>query len=767
MVRKHPALIFLGFVVAGIVCADLTHIPSWLFLLAAFLTILASGPVALRSMRAAAVLVGFALTCLAAFHFAKEHYDLTPRHIARVADESQTVQIFGQVSDWPDLRTNFTELKVEVDSLGGRIGRKVEGTILLKVTDTTTAVQRGDRLEFWARIYPMVGGENGGERFDYRRYLQLKGVFGIVYLPTLLDVRIDKRSPLGLFSIVDRLRDAIRNTFNEYLSPDGAALASGFLIGETRNIPVHVYQWFRDSGTLHLLAVSGSNVALVLVVIAYLLRPFGLSRNKREVALLVVIVLFTMLPYGQPSVIRASVMAALVIAAQVLRRRVDLNHIIALTMLIVLLWDPAQLYDIGFQLSFATAWGLIFFVPKITPLFEGHHNSPWYRYLAFPIIISLVAQICSTPLIVYYFGRVPVWSLAANLVIVPLVSVAVIGVMVLLTAAVVLPFFGAIAGTGVDAIMRLTMAGVNLFGGGAGSVLEFDSARAGAWSWLLIAAVYASLVMIGLAVSGRRYRFPALLATLITLNTALMVPLFSSLRPKAETMTFARIPGGVAAIHHRADWRSADLVLTGIAGKEYAVDERVIRPILAARHVEALRYVFVLKSTYPAIDDLLRVGDYFRADSVFVTSQHRKAVLDVSRDSSFNNDLRQKLSFFPGGLGDDGRNGYFPSDRALLFRHGSQTILISSQSEIAALSSHLTSGIVIVLGGDWRPTADDLQALRRVSPRAVICARIAQRSLGQRSSQRDLPLTDLPCPIYDLSVRNEFVLSLDQATSED
>ena len=268
MVRKHPALIFLGFVVAGIVCADLTHIPSWLFLLAAFLTILASGPVALRSMRAAAVLVGFALTCLAAFHFAKEHYDLTPRHIARVADESQTVQIFGQVSDWPDLRTNFTELKVEVDSLGGRIGRKVEGTILLKVTDTTTAVQRGDRLEFWARIYPMVGGENGGERFDYRRYLQLKGVFGIVYLPTLLDVRIDKRSPLGLFSIVDRLRDAIRNTFNEYLSPDGAALASGFLIGETRNIPVHVYQWFRDSGTLHLLAVSGSNVALVLVVIA-------------------------------------------------------------------------------------------------------------------------------------------------------------------------------------------------------------------------------------------------------------------------------------------------------------------------------------------------------------------------------------------------------------------------------------------------------------------------------------------------------------------
>ncbi len=315
MLRKHPALLFLGLVLAGIVAADVARIPSWVFLFGAFSAVLAAVLVAFRSIRVASVIFGVALAFVAAFHFAKDHYDLTPRHVARVADESRTVQIFGQVSDWPDLKANLTEIKVEVDSLGGRICRRVEGTILVKVTDTTTALQRGDRVEFWARIYPLVGGESGGERFDYRRYLQLKGVFGIVYLPTLLDVRIDKRSRIGLFAAVDQLRDAIRSTFSAYLSPDGAALASGFLIGETRNIPVHVYQWFKDSGTLHLLAVSGSNVALVLLVIIVLLRPFRLSRNVRAVVLLVVIVLFTMLSYGQPSVIRASVMAALVIAS--------------------------------------------------------------------------------------------------------------------------------------------------------------------------------------------------------------------------------------------------------------------------------------------------------------------------------------------------------------------------------------------------------------------------------------------------------------------
>ncbi len=433
-------------------------------------------------------------------------------------------------------------------------------------------------------------------------------------------------------------------------------------------------------------------------------------------------------------------------------------------MLIVLLWDPAQLYDIGFQLSFATAWGLIFFVNKVTPLFERHHNTWWYRYLAFPVIVSFVAQICSTPLIVYYFGRVPIWSLAANLVIVPLVSVAVIGVMVLLTSALAVPALGALIGMFVDAIMKLTIAGVNLFGSASNSVLEFDSARSGFWSWLLIAGVYLSFGLIGLALSRRKYRPIALITTLITVNGVLLFSVLSSVKIPGETLTFSRIPGGVAAIHHRGNWQSADLVLTGMAGKEYSVDERVIRPILEAKQITALRYVVLLRSAYPAIDDALRIAENFGADSVFVSSRQRQAVLEVSRDSSFSPILRQRISVFPGGMNGSNGDGYFPSEHALILRRHGQTLLLSNESELARLQRFLSPGMVIVLGGNWKPTPEELMLLRRAAPRTLICARIAQTGPGQGAGSARPALTDLPCPLYDLSLRNELVIPLDPGT---
>ena len=126
------------------------------------------------------------------------------------------------------------------------------------------------------------------------------------FLPTLLSVQVDKRPAVGLLAAVDEVRTWIRSAMEEHLSPTGSALARGFLIGETRDIPPDIYGMFRDSGTLHVLAVSGSNVALVLLFFIWVLRPFWLKPSTRAIILLVVIALFAGLSYGDPSVIRAS-----------------------------------------------------------------------------------------------------------------------------------------------------------------------------------------------------------------------------------------------------------------------------------------------------------------------------------------------------------------------------------------------------------------------------------------------------------------------------
>ncbi len=375
MIRKYPSLLVLLFVVFGIVISDQTRLPCWMFLFGS-LACCVGGLIGLtrHSGRESTILFGLSLLFFSAFNFGIRFYDVGPRHISRVLQNGETYHIFGEVTDWPRLKTNHTEIKITLDSVATDVTRKVRGTILLKLTDTTTALQRGDRVEFRGRIYSVKGSNLPG-KFDYQRYLYLKGVYGIVYLPTLLDVRIDKGNRFGIFNYVDKLRASIRGSFYKNLSPTAAALAAGFLIGETRDIPTTIYSRFRDTGTLHLLAVSGSNVALVVLSFMFLLRPFSLSRRKRAVILLLVVFLFALLSYGEPSVMRASVMAALVIAAGVLERRYDLNNVIAATALIILLFDPAQLYDVGFQLSFVTAWGLISLSLEVAPAYRNSNQT--------------------------------------------------------------------------------------------------------------------------------------------------------------------------------------------------------------------------------------------------------------------------------------------------------------------------------------------------------------------------------------------------------
>jgi len=249
--------------------------------------------------------------------------------------------------------------------------------------------------------------------------LNHKGIHGIVYLPTLLNVRVGKPGGRGIIAYVDLLRDEISESLSRNLSEIAASLSAGFLIGETREIPPDVYRWFRDSGTLHLLAVSGSNVALVIFFLIIVLRPLALPRKRRAMVLMGCVMLFALLSYGEPSVVRASLMAVLILLANIFERRYNLNQIIASAAMIILLAAPTQLFSVGFQLSFVTAWGLIFVTPRVAKLFEAVNHKGWYRWLVLPFMISLIAQLFSMPLIALYFGKVPAISVIANLVIIP------------------------------------------------------------------------------------------------------------------------------------------------------------------------------------------------------------------------------------------------------------------------------------------------------------------------------------------------------------
>ena len=358
MVRRYPCIFLLAAVILGIFAADTLSVAVWISFPLAVLTI-SLGLVSYGRGRAlsAGVLLAVGFAAISATHFGLRYVECGPHDLSRYVNPKQLVRVYGEVADWPDLRHNRTRITVDIDSLVTDRSVTVKGAILLQISDTTTALQRGDRVDFQARIYPVERAAAPGE-FDYARYLRLHGIRGTANLPTVLGVRVIRAGKTTFSGFIDYLRREIVTCFKENLSPLSASLAAGFLIGETHDIPPEIYRLFRDSGTLHLLAVSGSNVALVVLFVLVLMRPFGPCQGTKALVLLAVVVIFSGLSYGEPSVIRAAIMAGLVIVARYLGRLTDLNHIIAMTALIILLVDPAQLFDVGFQLSFVTGVGI-------------------------------------------------------------------------------------------------------------------------------------------------------------------------------------------------------------------------------------------------------------------------------------------------------------------------------------------------------------------------------------------------------------------------
>lgn len=209
----------------------------------------------------------------------------------------------------------------------------------------------------------------------------------------------------------NRLRAALRASAEEVMDPHEAALFRGLVIGDDSGQPSWMIEAFRASGLSHLTAVSGQNVAYLLAGVAPLLRRLG--PRRRWVATVLLIGWFALVTRLEPSVLRASAMAVLAVTASAVGRRITVVRSMAVTVVALLLLDPMLAWSVGFWLSVGATAG----VALATPWWWARLAGPdWWRG---PLAVTLGAQ-CGVALpSVLVFGRLPVVSLAANLLAMP------------------------------------------------------------------------------------------------------------------------------------------------------------------------------------------------------------------------------------------------------------------------------------------------------------------------------------------------------------
>jgi competence protein ComEC len=276
------------------------------------------------------------------------------------------------------------------------------------------APPQGARLELVATVHPpRRADERGG--FDERTWLRRQGVH--VVLSAKRWTVVGRRGGVG--GVADRLRSHLVGTIAPGLDGERRSVLAGIVLGEDEGLSADLRDAFRASGLYHLLAVSGQNVAFIAGGVLLLAWLLGVPRLAAEVAILVAITGYVLAVGWQPSVVRAGVAGGLASLAWLAARERDRWYFLLVGAIVLLVWNPYSLLEPGFQLSFSAVAAIFLLVPRLGRVLEGY---PLPRALRDVASVSTACGIATAPILWFHFGAVPLYSVPANALAVPVVA---------------------------------------------------------------------------------------------------------------------------------------------------------------------------------------------------------------------------------------------------------------------------------------------------------------------------------------------------------
>lgn len=328
-------------------------------------------------------------------------------------DEKQTVKLIGLISADPDRRREKVNYIVDVKKIliNGN-WNDVNGKIL---------VSYGLYPEFEYLQEIEISGNliepPEFEGFSYRDYLSLFSVYSIVRRPYIGAL---EKPVFSLRGMLFSFKNIFESRLNQLFPEPSASFEAGLLTGSRKGIPDDLLEAFNITGLTHIIAISGYNISLIIILVSSL---FKTSSRKIKVPFIILfIVLFTIFVGASAAVVRASIMGIVSVMALWFGRQSKVVNSLLISAFLMTLWNPMTLlYDVGFQLSFLATLGLILVGNKIL-LFVKFLPERFGIREACAMTVS--AQIFALPVILTNFGRFSLISPVANILIVPLIPFA-------------------------------------------------------------------------------------------------------------------------------------------------------------------------------------------------------------------------------------------------------------------------------------------------------------------------------------------------------
>ncbi len=352
---------------------------------------------------------GFINTCLRAPEYTANHY-------TTISFEQGSFLELNLVQELPPngfskrFYANVTQLDNE----------KVTGKVLFQVPIADSLqLATGNTIHLAARIEPVATERNPSD-FNYQEYLASIDVYGRVYgtKGRVLKIINDIKNTSGFQGFKNILQKRLEEST---LQGQPRAFVEALLLGKRENIDPDVNNSFRDAGVIHILALSGLHVGVLLLILSFVtswLHRIKYGRFIQSAVLVSLLWLFGILTGLSPSIMRAVTMFSFVAVAMNINRSTSVLHSLALSAFVLLIANPKLLFQVGFQLSYVAVIAIVTIQPIIASLLRPRR---WlFKYMWNVLTVTLAAQIGVAPISLFYFHQFPGLFLLGNLILLPM-----------------------------------------------------------------------------------------------------------------------------------------------------------------------------------------------------------------------------------------------------------------------------------------------------------------------------------------------------------
>ncbi|MBZ0183767.1 MAG: DNA internalization-related competence protein ComEC/Rec2 [Melioribacteraceae bacterium] len=550
--------------------------------------------------------------------------------------------LFGEITDIDLMQNDRISFKVRTDSLfANKEYYSSELILLTRVFDknlsrTFEKLKIGNKVILKGTLQKGRETRNPGE-FNYQKYLESEGINGLFNIYRKSDLKIVDDQSNFFPQFIFELRKGIDEKLSRFHNKETYGLLRGLLLADRKLIDYETREEFINSGVVHVLAVSGLHVGYIMLIFLIL---FNRTNIILRISLTIIGLLFFLLLTNSPaSVFRASVMSITGLSVFLLNREYNGINALSIAAFIILLINPNDLFTPGFQLSFSAVAAILILMPRFSKRIEKLKLKKYYKQILLFASVSIAAQIGTLPFTLFYFGKLSVIAIFANIIVIPLIGLILpLGIVSLILGSFI-PWFGFIYGAANNMLVTLLFNFVGLF---SNIPLAFlDVINFSIYDGILF------YIVIGFILSKTFYGFRLSIKFIVILLLIINYFLYSKFDDKSIikenllTLIYIDVDQGDAFLINFPNGKTA-LIDAGNATKYFDTGKHIIHPLLKQLKIDKIDYAFISH-----LDADHYLGIHYLIENGIIDTVYKPVTdLSVRKEKEFLNFLTEQRTVY-------------------------------------------------------------------------------------------------------------------------